>query len=482
MILQNKFGIHARILAAAMLVITATTCILGYFGLEMVTALVSQRFDRQIDYMAEHLANNAELGILIDGTSLLDGLARSVLDEKDVVGVEIEDSRGRLLAQQIREGNDNFFLAEKKVRLSRTEADGTDLEFITGGKDKEIIGTVRIKYTRAGIKNMTNAMAHRFIMLSLGLALAACLVFFLISRSLVGPVISLAEVARQISMGNRSLRARLGNIPETRRLAGSFNAMLDSLEQSRQELLKAQKKISRQEALAEVGKFSMMIAHEVKNPLAIIKSSLDLLKTDLNIPEDNLLLSYTEEELTRLNNLIENFLMFARPAKPSMISTDLNQLLEQVVLGFQLQYHSENSLDINCLIPDDPCMTEADNDLLARALSNIIKNACETSRHRGCIDINVKIDHNSWVVAIRDYGTGIDQKNLNKLFEPFFTTKAKGTGLGLAFTDLVVKAHDGTITACNHKKGGAIFSISLPLSIVTSKPEGKITNGTHPDR
>ena len=458
----KNMGIHTRILAAAILIIISSTFILGYFGLDMVKALVSQRFDRQINYMAEHLAANAELGILIDEPTLLNALAKSVLNEKDIIGVEIENKQGILLAQQTRNTNGRFFTTEKKVYLSRNNTNETDLEAITGTKNSGDIGRVRIKYTREGIEELTVTMANRFTLLSLGLALASCLIFFLISRSLVLPVVSLAEVARQVSQGNRSLRAPIGTIPETRRLAISFNEMLDSIEKGRQELLNTQKTLSKQEALAEVGKFSMMIAHEVKNPLAIIKSSLDMLKKDLNIPIDNLLINYTEEELNRLNNLIESFLMFARPTKPQMVETKLNQMVEQVALGFQMQY-SKNVLEIKNTIPDEECISMADNDLLSRALSNVIRNACDASRNQGHIDIDVKISQNFWAVHVRDFGEGIDQQNMKNLFEPFYTTKATGTGLGLAFADQVLKAHGGTISAHNHRDGGALFCMEIPL-------------------
>jgi len=458
----KNMGIHARILAAAILIITSSTFTLGYFGLDMVKVLVSQRFDRQINYMAEHLAANAELGILIDEGALLNALAKSVLSEKDIIGVEIENKQRTLLAQQTRNTNGTFFTMEKKVYLSHSNTDETDLELIAGSKNRGDIGLVRIRYTREGVKDLTATMAHRFILLSLGLAVASVLIFFLISRSLVLPVVSLAEVARQVSQGNRSLRAPMGTIPETRRLALSFNEMLDSIEKSRQDLLNAQKKLSRQEALAEVGKFSMMIAHEVKNPLAIIKSSLDMLKRDLNIPADNLLLNYTEEEITRLNDLIESFLMFARPTKLKMVKTNLNQVVEQVALGFQMQY-SEGIFEIKYTSPDKECISMADNDLLSRALSNVIRNACDASRNQGHIDIDVKISQNLWAVHVRDFGKGIDQKNMKNLFEPFYTTKATGTGLGLAFADQVIKAHGGTITASNHRDGGALFCMEISL-------------------
>ena len=460
--LFRETGIHGRLLAAAVMVITSSTFILGYFGLSMVNRLVSERFDQQIDYMAEHLALNAELGILIEEHSLLDGLARGVLNEKDVAKVEIEGSDGRPIAEQSRKLEGPFLTIEKGVFLSRTGGGSADLEVIAGSSSPKRIGRVRITYTREGIKELSSAMAKSFVLLSFVLVVVFCLIFFFISRSLVLPVVSLAEVAKKVSRGEISVRASFGTIPEIRGLALAFNEMLDSIEEGRNALIQAQERLTRQEALAEVGKFSMMIAHEVKNPLAIIKSSLDMLKKDMNIPADNLLLNYTEEELARLNTLIESFLMFSRPTKPRLVYADLNQVVEQVVTGFKLQYDS-NGLRLNHRIPREECIALVDADLFSRVLSNIIRNACDASMDKGVIDIEVKIDPLFWMVFVRDYGKGINKESLAKLFEPFYTTKAKGTGLGLAFAEQVVKAHGGTITARNHELMGAVFCVKIPL-------------------
>lgn len=471
MTLFSRTGIHARLLGATILVIISSTCILGYFGLSMVNRLVSERFDQQIDYMAQHLAVNAELGILIDEHSMLDGLARGVLNQKDVAGVEIEDLNGRRLADQSRDLAGPFIVVEKEVFLSRTDMGAADLEVIAGSSSGRQIGLVRIKYTREEIKGLARTMARQFFFLSLGLVVVFCGIFFFISRSLVLPVVSLAGAARKVSRGDTTVRAVVGKLPETNRLALAFNEMLDSIEQGRDALIQAQEKLSRQAALAEVGKFSMMIAHEVKNPLAIIKSSLDMLKQDMNIPADNLMLNYTEEELTRLNTLIESFLMFSRPTKPRLVPTDLNQVVEQVVTGFKLQYDSD-ILKINHSLPSEACIAMADADLLSRGISNIMRNACDASMNKGDIHVDVEVNSPFWTLVIRDCGKGLGKADLKEIFEPFYTTKAKGTGLGLAFTDQVVKAHGGKITAENHETIGAVFCVKIPLDLERTVKRG----------
>lgn len=463
--LFKTIGIHQRLLIAAVVLISASTFTLGYFGLGMINRFVALRFEQRIDYMAANLAINAELGILIGEKDLLKGLAISLLNEKDIAAIEIENSVGKILVKEAGNLSAPFETVEKPVVLSETENLNPGLN--PGGKfsgERQEIGLVRIQYTREGINELLQAMKLRFVVAALVLAGIFCAIFFFISRSLVSPVISLAGVAKKVSNGDISVRAISGSIPETRKLAHAFNEMLDSIEDGRKALIRAHEKMARQEALAEVGKFSMMIAHEVKNPLAIMKSSLEMLKEDFAIPDDNLFVNYAEEELTRLNDLIESFLIFSRPDKPNFALTDLNALVEQVVAGFEIQYASDERKLITS-IPSEPCFAEADSDRFSRALSNVIRNALEAGPDMGKVFISVKISETDWSVFVRDQGPGIDPDTADRIFEPFYTMKAKGTGLGLVFADQVVKAHAGKISAGNSEDGGARFCITIPLSV-----------------
>jgi signal transduction histidine kinase len=267
-------------------------------------------------------------------------------------------------------------------------------------------------------------------------------------------------------MGNRDVRAAPGTTPEIIRLSQAFNNMLDSLAKGRKTLIRTYEKLTRQQALVEVGKFSMMIAHEVKNPLGIIKSSLELIKSEFNIPEDDLLLRYAEEEIVRLNHLIESFLMFSKPAKPQFDKVDLNQLLEQIVMGFDIQ-SSTTGVQLDCRIPESKFEAQADFDLLARGIGNIIKNACEANEHKGLVTISVvehyKMDKTAhkWELFIQDQGPGISREKKTKIFEPFFTTKSTGTGLGLAFADQAIKVHGGNISIESPESGGCCFCVTL---------------------
>lgn len=459
-IFPGNIGIHVRVLLSAVLLISASTFALGYFGVETINKFVTLRFNQRIDFMAEYFAMNVELGILIDEQKLLHGLAMSILDEDDIAGVEIENIKGEKLVDETKNIPGPYKLIEKKVILSETIEGKTGMELIGENGENNHIGIVRVKYSLKGIKDLVGIMKQKIVLTAMGLAMISCVIFYFISRSLVLPVISLAKTARKVSKGNRSIRAVSGNTPETKRLAEAFNEMLDSMAKSRESLIQINEKMAKQETMAEMGRFSMMIAHEVKNPLAIIQSSLEMLKKDLNIPDGTMTLNYAEEEIVRLNELIESFLIFARPGKPKFILTDLNRLAYQVVTGFKIQCNLKD-IEICSSIPDSGFLAEADFDLLSRSLNNIIKNACEANKGKGVVDISIICKGENWSFQVKDQGNGIPEDNQKKIFEPFFTTKAKGTGLGLAFADQVVKTHGGGITVENPDQGGAMFSVNL---------------------
>jgi len=460
MSLLKRIGIHLRILSSVVLIIISLTMSLGYFGVSIINQFVSKRFDKHIDFMAEHLARNSELGLLVDQPELLRGLALQMVNEEDIAVIKILNKKNALVVDVSSKIKGPYKIIEKDVK-TRISVSSQDFFFSSDSDDnKAVIGKIKIMYSTGQIKSLLDQMKTKFIVTSSVLAVFSCIAFYFISRSIVMPLNSLVYTAKEVSLGNRKIRAVYGDTPETARLAAAFNEMLDSLAYSRMELIKAHEKMAKQESLAELGKFSMMIAHEVKNPLGIIKSSLEILKRELNVSKDYIPYKYSIEELSRLNDLIESFLMFSKPASPKFKRIDLNAVVNQVIMGFEIRYE-KSDLKIISEIPETPFFTEADFDLIARAVSNIIKNACEANNEKGEIKITVSDDNLSWLLKIEDQGKGISEENLEKIFEPFFTNKAKGTGLGLAFASQVIKAHGGYIRAENVLGSGAVFIVTL---------------------
>lgn len=455
-----KFGIHLRLMMVGVLLIGATTFALGQIGGRITYQFVQSRFDERMNFLARYLALNAELGILIGDRNMLARLAENLLSEKDVVRVLIYDQTELLTDVS---GERSGKTADAEMAVTSKRAGGFPWN-MSRKSDSDVIGRVRIVYTTDGIDRLLSLMQERFLWLSLGLSAVSVVIFYFISRSLVSPVTRLAMAARAVARGNMDLRVRPGRLPETRELAIAFNAMLDSLARNREALEAAHQKMVQQEMLAQKGKFSLLIAHEFKNPLSIIKSSMDILKKQIENPRENLMVSYIEDEIRRLNLLIEDFLMFARPAAPNLRATDLFAMLLEHLTRLDLQMNGA-PLTIETDVPEEAaCEARVDPDLLMRAFANILKNAGEANEGKGILKVKAWCEEGDWIATFDDDGPGIDEEHLPKIFEPFYTTRSKGTGLGLAYVQQVLEAHGGSVSAENRDEGGARFTVRIPVS------------------
>ncbi len=462
---MRRPGIHTRLLLTAFLIISVTAFALGHIGVKMFHEFALHRFEDRFQFLARYLALNSELGILIDQPAMLNRLAQNLLSEKDLARVVIFNAEGEKLAEASREIAGPFAEVSAPVQMKAMNEETQAFHWafppaMVSGRGNEI-GSVRLSYSTAQINSLLETITWRFLLLSAALAALGLMIFYLISRSLVLPLTRLADTARKIGAGQRDLRMQAGGLPETREVSVAFNAMLDSLERSRQAVEEANQEMARQNLLAEMGKFSMMIAHEIKNPLGIIKSSFDVMRKDPTDPANETIIGYINEEIQRMNQLIQDFLSFAKPAQPSFRVVDSNQMLRDCLERFERRPEAAG-MPVVQEIPPESCISYLDPDLCARAIDNILKNALEASYGKGVIQVDACCRDAFWQVEISDDGSGIPADMLDKIFDPFVTTRSKGTGLGLAYTAQVIQAHGGRIRAENRSTKGARFSIELP--------------------
>jgi len=458
-------GIHFRLLVTAFLVISLTAVILGTIGVKMFHDFVQNRFEERFEFLARYLALNSELGILIDQRSMLDQLAENLLSEEDVARVLIFNNADEPLAESSKVISGPYATVEAPVRLKSSSEESQAFLWVfpspLTGEPLDIIGKVQIVYSTSQINRLLKTITVRYLWFTAVLAALSLMIFFFISRSLVSPLTRLALTARKVGAGELQRRTLPGNIPETREVSLAFNAMLDSLERGRKAVEQANQEMARQNLLAEMGKFSMMIAHEIKNPLGIIKSSFDLLKKDPADPSNSILIGYIEEEIQRINGLIEDFLSFAKPSKPSFRVVDANGMLRDCIDRFG-RMDTTKEIQFKGHIPEISCLSYLDPDLFHRAIDNILKNAVEACKGCGVIFVDAACMDEFWRVDIADNGCGIAENMTGKIFNPFVTTRAKGTGLGLAYTAQVISAHSGTINVENRSPKGARFRIEIP--------------------
>lgn len=338
----------------------------------------------------------------------------------------------------------------------------------------ELIANVKNIITRTSAnldkkgKDILSGIARRenilFLLVTIGPFFAVGFAFILI-HGLTRPVNSLLDATRRLKAGDLDYRIR-GLRGEFGEVADSFNDMAASLKKQMQEM-------QRTEQLRVCGEMAAGLAHEIRNPLAGMKVSIEVLLTELNIEQkDRAVLKKVIEQIRHIELLMKNLLNFARPvaAQPMMVS--VNKILEQTT-DFIEKHPSLSSPDSRKQVfrelANDLPDTFADPQQLQQVFLNLLLNAADAVPEGGRITVKTCHDQQEGtiVVEVQDTGKGIIDELMGKIFQPFFTTKGKGTGLGLAVSKRLVEEHGGTITASNHVSGGAVFRVVLPIRMGT---------------
>ena len=447
-----------RLLLGVLLLLGATTVTLGLVGAHLGETFLRIRFEDRMAFLARYLALNSELGVLIGDQKMLERLANNLLSEKDVVQVLVEDAKGEIL---VKVGSGLHTHSKEAVAEIRLRQQEENQAFWGSSAQNQILGKVHVAYTTSGIDELLAKLRTRYAVAILGLAAVGLLAFFFFSRSLVAPLKELVKASRIVAKGDLNARVELGSLPETNELAEAFNHMLVSLAESRKSLEETYQEMIQQKALAEVGHFALTVAHEVKNPLGIIKGALDILKKqDVDHAVKSTMIEYMDDEIKRLNRLIQDFLDFSRPRKPIFKKVELNALMKDLIQRLRLEWE-EKGIIIDTDISEEKCLSQADPDMLSQALLNVIKNACEACDTDGHVLVKSRLSHGNWIAQIADTGKGMDQETQKRALEPFYTTKAQGTGLGLAYVARVIEIDGGEMSFTENHPKGTIFEIRL---------------------
>jgi signal transduction histidine kinase len=248
---------------------------------------------------------------------------------------------------------------------------------------------------------------------------------------------------------------------EVERLNTDLEGTLKRLQATQRELLVA-------ERMATVGRLSLKVAHEVRNPIAAIELNAELLQDIVrahpgaDMDEATGLVTAIRDQVTTLDGLTEEYLAFARFPKPNFESESINHLLEELA-SFVRPVATRQGLTISVITDPDVPMMEIDRALIRQAVHNLVKNGMEMLSRGGALRIESRRDGDSVEIAVSDTGGGISDEVATRLFEPFFTTKPQGTGLGLSITRQIIEEHGGNLTWHNRPEGGATFTIRLPI-------------------
>lgn len=209
------------------------------------------------------------------------------------------------------------------------------------------------------------------------------------------------------------------------------------------------------ERLAALGQMVAGVSHEIRNPLGIIRSTAELMGSMSTGNKSHAKLSgLIVEESSRLNNIVTEFLDFARPQTPHFQDCDLNEILRKNIQFLQRELETRKIL-LQDGLPHRSLPLKADPQLLYRSFLNIFMNALQAMEDGGTLSVSVSEDEDHYGVAIEDDGSGIQEKDLKKIFDPFFSTKDKGSGLGLSIVRNIIEGHKGHIRIESHFKESA---------------------------
>ena len=452
-------SIPSRFTGMAIVFVLVVSVTLGVIGVKLSLNYTGERFHENFRVLSRYLAINAELGLLLKDEIMLENLAENMLTLENIFRVTVKDVTGKILVKTGRPANNRKLVSiETEVYLSKSE----DNLFIGKNWQENSLGSVVVYYSLESLETFQNQMVTYFLTTTLFFVVLFSLCFFFVSRSVALSLQGILKISQDVSKGNMDVRAStrgLGaGLGEVRTLAAGFNDMLNALQQEKLNAEAANVEMNRQKTLVEVGKFSMMVAHEVKNPLTVIKGSLAILKkNNLDPATKQELINYVEDDIQRINKIVEDFLIFARPQKTDFLEMDMNLFVTGVVEKFFFVNH-----EIRAAVEIDttPAMCHCDRAMMERALFNILTNAVSHASHTVRITTSVTKDM-KWRILILDDGSGIKTEKVEEIFTPFFTTRSRGTGLGLAITKDITDIHRASIKAGNSESGGAWFQIEM---------------------
>ncbi len=273
-----------------------------------------------------------------------------------------------------------------------------------------------------------------------------------ILAALVGlPAVTLGLVAE------RERRAR----NEVERLNAELTGTLSRLQTAQQELLVA-------ERMATVGRLSLKVAHEVRNPISAIELNAEMLndivrgRPDRDMEEAAGLVTAIRDQVNALDALTEEYLAFARFPRPHFEEESVNHLVQELA-DFVRPVATRQGLTVSVAIDPNVPMMEIDRGLLRQAALNLVKNGLEALSSGGELTIASRFDGETVEISVSDSGGGIPSDVAPRLFEQFFTTKPQGTGLGLPIARQITEEHGGEIRWANRPGRGAVFTIRLPI-------------------
>jgi signal transduction histidine kinase len=392
---------------------------------------------------------------------------------KEITGSEIAFAlNGRILATTL-PGEDRAALGEllqraepsANITLRTEEYVALPVPLASGGSLEDAGAVALVLRSRTDQLRFLNAIHTELTVIAIVAAGLAMLLSFAVARTITRPLAAITDVMHEVAAtGDLTHKivlpgGRRWDDGDARLLAATFNTLTDSI-------ARVQREMSQKERLSSLGRLSTVIAHEVRNPLMIIKAALHTLRQpDVGVEAVREAAADIDEEVARLNRMVNEVLDFARPIDFDLAPADLNAVCRESAAAAQASPGAAIQLDLDPAMP--AIVTDAER--LRVALVNLIVNArhaVEGAPERAGgpprVSLSTRFAGDRVSVVVADTGTGIDSLHLSRVFDPFFTTKRGGTGLGLPITKNIVEGLGGRITVSSAPSRGTEICIELP--------------------
>ena len=314
----------------------------------------------------------------------------------------------------------------------------------------EKIGMLIVDYSIENINTNTQNILVKVVMISILIVVISTIVGVYISQSISNPVLKIKKNIDNIAKGNLKNEKTTSKVCEINELSERVSELGTKLDAYQKELIKT-------ERLTTIGEISARITHDLRNPLTVINTSLEIMKKKNPVVKNNMYyFDRIQDAALRMNHQIDEVLSFVKVKPPVKESVKFSWLLSETL---KIINHSKN---VKIIISDTDKEIWIDKFQMQNILLNLVSNAIQAI---GSNEGNIKVDSETEdmfdKIIVTDSGEGIPENSLETIFEPLYATKQTGTGIGLVSCKNIVKAHSGKIYAQNSSTGGAVFTILL---------------------
>ncbi|MDE1769219.1 MAG: hypothetical protein KGI28_01520 [Thaumarchaeota archaeon] len=307
---------------------------------------------------------------------------------------------------------------------------------------------------------IANANLSIFLNVMIGIGfvgLVIVLAFRTFRKNLINPIVGIHNQTKKIQEGDLDIKSESSGYDEVKKLGNEVEVMATKLKEQ-------QIRITKAERLSAIGELAARLAHDLRNPLSVIKNSLLLIRNKYgSIPNSIAHFDRIDRSVSRMSHQLENVMDFVTTRELQMDKRSLNEIIQNSIEKAILL----EPIKVN--LPERDITLVCDSSKLEIAFDNILVNAKQAMNGIGTIDIRTSQEANGVKIEFQDSGPGIPQNVLANIFEPLFTTKQEGTGLGLTSCKNIVEQHGGKISVISELGKGTTFVITLPNIPVQEK-------------